>query len=523
MTDQKRLKDQFNESVIHNFEVSLVMPFYKKLREFKKVLPLNARILQRNGIEVLVVMDEPSEEAGLLELIFKYPFINWKVIVNDKIHNPRNPSKVLNVGIRNATKKYVMVSSPETLMYTDVIFQLRSILEYYPEHYAIGTVAFIQEDANVTNETVKTYWFLPYGSFMARKEYLERVTGYDESFEEWGGDDDNIRKRLDMIGISKLLVPESKSLHLEKELRLADRTKISRSFAPAQMRKINYPDIAEANGQDWGSDFNRISYDWQNNNYSGKLCLNYLNQFVKYKIWDNQIFKKKYLKLILCQSYNNTEYLKDFLENMGTYFDGIILLDDSSSDGTYELALHEKLLLKVSKKREGFNDLQNRNILLNLASFFSSEWFCFMDLDERFDERFVDFESITNTANIYTVVFRYIHLWNEDQFYNASYPYSCDGICSKTRMFRNIGSSRINTQLKKIHIDASPVKQSLFNSNVLVKHLGNLTKENRAKRYELYKIEDTFHDQKSYDHLLVENPALKRVDEITLDLLVKNS
>ena len=519
MTDLELSKDKFNESVIHNFEVSLVMPFYKKLREFKKVLPLNASKFQRNGIEIVLVMDEPTEEAGLLELIMHYPFINWIVIVNDTLHTPRNPAKVLNVGIRNATKKYILVSSPETILYTDVIYQLRNILEYYPEHYAIGTVAFIQEDTKVTNETLKSLWFLPYGSFMAKKEYLESVNGYDESFKEWGGEDDNIRKRLDMIGISKLLVPESKSLHLEKELKLADRTMKSQSYSTAQMKKILYPTDAKTNKKKWGCDFNRLEYDWRDNNYAAKLCLNYIKNFVKYEIRDTGIFEKRYLKLILCQSFNNIEYLDGFLKNMSAYFDGIILLDDSSIDGTYELAKHEKLLLKVVKKREGFNDLQNRNILLNLASFFKSEWFCFMDMDERFDERYVDFGSITRHSGILTVVFNYIHLWDKEYYYNASYPFSYNGICRKTRMFRNIGSSQINTQLKKLHIDASPLKQKIFYSNILVKHLGNLTKEKRIKRYELYKFEDSFHDQKNYDHLLTEKPVLKRVDEITIENL----
>ena len=67
------------------------------------------------------------------------------------------------------------------------------------------------------------------------------------------------------------------------------------------------------------------------------------------------------------------------------YFVGFILLDDGSEDESYEDAVHEKLLFKFKQDRNNFNDLKNRNTLLDIASFFNSEWFCFMDLDERFD------------------------------------------------------------------------------------------------------------------------------------------
>ena len=135
---------KFNQSVIHNFEVSVVMPFYHKLEVFKKVLPKNAPYLQRNGIEVIIVMDGSTEEEGLIELIKQYPFMNWKVILNEKEHESRNPAPVLNVGIRHATKKYLLVSGPEVEFYTDVILELRNMLEHYPGHYATGTVAFIE-------------------------------------------------------------------------------------------------------------------------------------------------------------------------------------------------------------------------------------------------------------------------------------------------------------------------------------------------------------------------------------------
>ena len=64
-TTEKKLID-LNNDIIHNFDVSIVMSFYKRYTEFRKVLPHNAPYLQRNGIEVIIVLDDPDEKSELL-------------------------------------------------------------------------------------------------------------------------------------------------------------------------------------------------------------------------------------------------------------------------------------------------------------------------------------------------------------------------------------------------------------------------------------------------------------------------
>ena len=132
----------YQESIEQNFDVSVVMPFYKKLTAFKRVFPRNRKYFERNGIEVIIVLDCPDEKELLIQYIQEYPFVNWKVIYNDQPHEWRNPTKPINVGIRFATKKYIMVCSPESEFYTDAILQLRTGLKNYPNHYAIGAVCF---------------------------------------------------------------------------------------------------------------------------------------------------------------------------------------------------------------------------------------------------------------------------------------------------------------------------------------------------------------------------------------------
>ncbi len=93
-------------NVFDFFDISIILPFYKKLKEFKKVLPKNLKYFQRNGIELIIVLDTPEEEQELVNFLDEFPFLNSKVIVNRIHHEWRNPAKVLNVGIRHAGRKH---------------------------------------------------------------------------------------------------------------------------------------------------------------------------------------------------------------------------------------------------------------------------------------------------------------------------------------------------------------------------------------------------------------------------------
>ncbi|MCS2543772.1 glycosyltransferase family 2 protein [Bacteroides fragilis] len=198
---------------------------------------------------------------------------------------------------------------------------------------------------------------------------------------------------------------------------------------------------------------------------------------------------------------------------MANYFDGIILLDDESTDRTWDLAIHDKIILKVKKKRSGFNDLENRNILLDLSAFFQSEWFCFMDIDERFDERFTNFSEFENNKEIHVVSFRGVYLWNDEQSYKGDIPNSNKGILTVYRMFRPIGHTHINTH-KKLHFIATPYFTNTWQSNILFKDYGSMKENDRIRKYERYIQEDQQKDMSSgYDYLL-NSENLYQLDKI---------
>lgn len=495
---------------IHNFDVSVVMPFYKKMDDFKKVLARNYPYFQRNGVEVVIAMDEDSEENALIHFIQEYPFINWVIVVNHAKHGWRNPVKAINVGIRNATKEFILICSPESEFLTDVIYLMRKNLNYYTDHYAIGTVTFTDFEKKYVGNR-----FIPYGSIMVKRKDLLEIGGYDETFIKWGGDDDNIRARLELNGIKRLLLPEARLMHRENKKDLEKRNN-KRSLLSVEMSKrVFLPNKAYINTSEWGHDFSDISYSWKKEKPNRITILSeYLSQFKQYDLFVDTT-QKIFNRILLVQSYNEEKLIQAFLENNLQYFDAMILLDDDSTDHTYHITNHPKIILKVKKKRDYFNDLENRNILLKLVSFFNCNWICFLDVDEIIDKRFSDF-SFTDSNKIDNILFNHVHLWNSEEYYNAEYPYSKNGIQQHFRMFRNIGNMQILTHKSVLHFSLSPYLKSLYISKILILHYGNITIDRRLKKYALYTKQDQDQDQISYEHIIKDVVALKRVDDILL-------
>lgn len=171
--------------------LSIVMPYFRKLKEFQEVLPLNLRYFARTGVEVIVVLDENSEEAGLLALLGKHEDIRWKVIVNDRMHPWRAPCKAINVGLRHAVGRHVLITSPESAFVGDVPAQMLRALDRHPNGVAVGRVGFARfEDIRpsrtldrIFQDKVPSTLFLHtfYGSICGPRLAFEAVGGYDEA------------------------------------------------------------------------------------------------------------------------------------------------------------------------------------------------------------------------------------------------------------------------------------------------------------------------------------------------------
>lgn len=450
-----------------NFDLSIVILLGDRPDTFTDSLLFRKDYYERNGIEVILLVDGRTEYHTLLACIRKYPFINWKVIVCSIDHPWQNLASAYNDGIRQATKQYIMLVCPDYDFLTDIIYELRKELDEYPEHYAVGS---------------------SYGCLMIKKEYLNLVGGYDEQFDCLEGSEENLCRRLELFGIHCFFF--SDVIFQNEKIRLSDvwlqgisANVISKMLLPTQVN------VRNTNCKS----FCTIVYDWQEHSYAKEQCREYLSGLKQYDISTDGIFDKSYSLIALIPTYNESERIMDCLRSVEKYCDGIILLDDDSRDNTYEIARSDKLLLKTKKKRIEFNDKQNRNILLDIASFFKVGWFIFIDADERFDDRFVDLHKMMKKKDVETIGVWIANLWDNIEMYRTdmedTHPYSRNGLWFRWRMFKNKGHVQL-VRGNKLHLTTVPMLSKVLISSTLLLHTGYLKSQDRLNKYQFYMDED---------------------------------
>lgn len=404
--------------------ISIVLPFYKKLKDFERVLPLNHRYFSRPWVEVLVALDENESEAGLIALMGQYPDIRWKILVNDHPHPWRPPCKAINVGIRHASHDRVLVCSPESLFVTDVPAQAIHTMITHPRGVAVGRVAFgtyTQLEALGATAVfdavapARPHPFTFYGSIACARREFEAIRGYDESFRDWGGDDDNVRVRLAMNGAQLLACPEMKLLHLSDEARGSNRAFSVR----ADLRKCSPSQASASPNADWGRSFSRVAQQpaSQAATLAGTVPT-VVNPAVpipsrqRCRVCGRYVLAQSALPFcvhclppedttrpetprILCvmQVRNEARYLPGCLDHLRRHVDGFIILNDGSTDQTPDIIRAEPKLLEAldnpATSPHTWDERINKQKLLGAARRHQADWVLICDADERFETKFL--------------------------------------------------------------------------------------------------------------------------------------
>lgn len=257
--------------------LSYVLPYFRRLRELEFALPYNSARFGRPDCEVVLALDEPSETEPLLDLVrTKYPHVKWRVVVNERDHDWRGPTRAINVGIRHAVGTSVLVASPESLFVDDPADFL-GLVDSGDRRFVIGRVVFCSyaefeaspaEDLGGIFEFWQRRLGVPkfYGSILTRRAEFEDVTGYDESLLKWSGDDVNARIRLMANGVRMTPRPDLRVIHLAFESQVSGKPlKALRRphHTEAEYDAIVAPSQIRANGPGWGRDFDRVVFDWK--------------------------------------------------------------------------------------------------------------------------------------------------------------------------------------------------------------------------------------------------------------------
>ena len=497
----------YDNDIADFFDISIIIPLHNDLAYFKYTLPENVCYFQRNGIEVIVVSAQ-KDRKELYTLIEKFHCINWKILlVTDAVNE--NQCQCINTGIRSAHNKYGLVVTAEMKFLSDIPFQLRYMTKHFPESFATA-VAVPATGTPLSHETIASQEHAVCGALMVECGLLARIQGFDEENPSAAAGIENTARRLELYGVKALKTEQAVLISTNASGNTQAKTSPASSY-------IYLPRQIVKNDEKWGEHPNKVLHHWKYNKFDNARD-SVLEKFTEHWFKSPGVLNKNYTILCLVQIRNEAHYLPGFIDHMEKHCDGMILLDDGSEDDSFERAVSGKLLLKVKIRYKGyFDDLKNRNLLLELGHLFKADWFYFMDVDERFDSRYNDLNAITRQNNIDAVTFRCIHLWDGEHQYRKDIAEGNNGLLLRYRMFRNQGFMQIHAN-REVYFPATPFKRNSFDAKILIKHYGLMEHEVRKIKYHRYTSQDPDGKKQGYryEYLLDKNIITGQINDITL-------
>jgi glycosyltransferase involved in cell wall biosynthesis len=206
-------------------------------------------------------------------------------------------------------------------------------------------------------------------------------------------------------------------------------------------------------------------------------------------------------------------YLPGFLRNVAPQVDGIIALDDGSSDGSAELLTSQDAVIEMLRNpidRPAWDEVGNHRALIEAALRNAAEWVVCVDADERLEQDFrVRAERVIARGGLlghsaYAVRLR--ELWDDLGQYRV------DGIWGRkmvARLFRVREDHEFDPRpLHGLKAPLQALRRGRFpTSDLTIYHLAMLRPEDREARRRRYEAADPDHRWQSIGYEYLTDPS----------------
>lgn len=192
---------------------------------------------------------------------------------------------------------------------------------------------------------------------------------------------------------------------------------------------------------------------------------------------------------------NGEPYIERCLETVSRMCDEIVVLDDHSTDNTYEICKKFPKVVKLEKSTsDTFDEGRDRNLIFQWAKERNPDWIYCIDADEIPEEFLIDnIKKLLRPSNPQALgyVLRICHFWNSEK------KVRLDGLWGpfyQCRLFRVLPRQSIREGSGSgLHIGSHPSipAENLVYTHYRIKHYGNMDKEKRKEKYNWYTKNDT--------------------------------
>ena len=229
--------------------ISLIVPVYNHIDFLSKCL---ASVKNQTKLpDELIIADDGSEEEVLSFLKEFRKTVSFPIIFVQQQHKKFRLAKSRNNAIKNSSGDYLIFCDQDKIMTRELIqnfYDLRNEKNFFMAHFIntteeqgkhinennIADFSFLDlletEQKKYIRKRVykdKLYYYLhkiylkPFaskligGNFAIFRDTLLKINGFDEMYQGWGHEDDDISNRLYRTGITGLTVPEENyAVHL---------------------------------------------------------------------------------------------------------------------------------------------------------------------------------------------------------------------------------------------------------------------------------------------------------------------
>ncbi|MFV9510025.1 glycosyltransferase [Tepidibacillus sp. LV47] len=234
--------------------------------------------------------------------------------------------------------------------------------------------------------------------------------------------------------------------------------------------------------------------------YSKKEKHLYL-QIAKNNSWEKRVqeiilkFNGMRQKLVVGMLVKNeaNRYLKRVIENISSYADELVVLDDKSIDDTVDVIRKTSTIptyiTSIDNGNFYENEIELRKRLYQLVLSRNPDWFMIVDADEIFDQASREkFEKLMNQNEVDVWGFKLYDMWDETHYRSDEYWRAHE--YSTLMLVRNIRGFQPEWRETPIHCGRLPSNlwslRTKSTELMKIKHYGWADPEDRKKKYERY-------------------------------------